>query len=89
MDLPGRGRRDPFHRVRVTPHSRAGVPGQLVVRRIPDLNTEKNKAAGQETLFDTWRFHAFFTTVTAEAMNTATADKPTAGTRSSNKSTPT
>jgi hypothetical protein len=32
------------------------VPGRLVVRRIPDLNTEKNKAAGQETLFDTWRF---------------------------------
>ena len=65
------------------------VPGRLVVRRIPDLNTEKNNAAGQETLFDTWRFHAFFTTVTAEAMNTVTADKPTAGTRSSNRSTPT
>lgn len=51
------------------------VPGRLVVRRIPDLNTDKNKAAGQETLFDTWRFHAFFTTVTAEAMDTVTADK--------------
>ena len=26
-------------------------------------------------MFDIWRFHAFFTTVTAEAMNTVTADK--------------
>ena len=51
------------------------VPGRLVVRRIPDLNTGKNKAAGQETLFDTWRFHAFFTTVTAETMDTVTTDK--------------
>jgi hypothetical protein len=51
------------------------VPGRLVVRRIPDLNTDKNKTAGQETLFDTWRFHAFFTTVPAEVMDTVTADK--------------
>ena len=27
------------------------VPGRLVVRRIPDFNAEKNKAAGQYTLF--------------------------------------
>jgi hypothetical protein len=51
------------------------VPGQLVVRRIPDLNADKNKSVGQETLFDTWRFHAFFTTVDTEAMDTVTADK--------------
>jgi Transposase DDE domain group 1 len=51
------------------------VPGRLVVRRIPDLNAERNKAAGQGTLFDTWRFHAFFTTVPAEVMDTVTADK--------------
>jgi hypothetical protein len=30
------------------------VPGRLVVRRIPDLNTEP----GQGALFDVWRFHA-------------------------------
>lgn len=36
------------------------VTGRLVVRRIPDLNSKSNH--GQETLFDTWRFHAFFTT---------------------------
>ena len=44
------------------------VPGRLVVRRIPDLNTHP----GQPTLFDTWRFHAFFTTST---LDTVTADK--------------
>jgi hypothetical protein len=51
------------------------VPGRLVVRRIPDLNADKNKTAGQETLFDVWRFHAFFTTVDTETMDTVTADK--------------
>lgn len=47
------------------------VPGRLVVRRIPDLNTRP----GQDTLFDTWRFHAFFTTVPVDVMDTVTADK--------------
>ena len=44
------------------------VPGRLVVRRIPDLNPHP----GQDSLFDTWRFHAFFTTTT---LDTVTADK--------------
>jgi len=44
------------------------VPGRLVVRRIPDLNSHH----GQDSLFDTWRFHAFFTTST---LDTVTADK--------------
>jgi hypothetical protein len=44
------------------------VPGRLVVRRIPDLNPDP----GQDSLFDTWRFHAFFTTST---LNTVAADK--------------
>jgi Transposase DDE domain len=51
------------------------VPGRLVVRRIPDLNAEKNKAAGQDTLFDTWRFHAFFTTTDPATLDTVAADK--------------
>ena len=51
------------------------VPGRLVVRRIPDLNAEKNKAAGQGTLFDTWRFHAFFTTTDPDDLDTVAADK--------------
>ena len=51
------------------------MPGRLVVRRIPDLNAEKKKAAGQGTLFDTWRFHAFFTTTDPADLDTVTADK--------------
>jgi len=51
------------------------VPGRLVVRRIPDFNAEKNKAAGQDTLFDVWRFHAFFTTADPAILDTVTADK--------------
>jgi hypothetical protein len=51
------------------------VPGRLVVRRIPDVNAEKKKAAGQHTLFDTWRFHAFFTTTDAAVLDTVAADK--------------
>jgi hypothetical protein len=46
------------------------VAGRLVVRRIPDLNQRID--TGQITLFDAWRFHAFFTTTDAD---TVTADK--------------
>jgi hypothetical protein len=44
------------------------VVGRLVVRRIPDLNIED----GPDTLFNVWRFHAFFTT---SDLDTVTADK--------------
>ncbi|MDQ2709752.1 MAG: IS1380 family transposase, partial [Actinomycetota bacterium] len=50
------------------------VTGRLVVRRIPDANAKK-KAAGQDTLFDTWRFHAFFTTTDPADLDTVAADK--------------
>jgi len=46
------------------------IHGRLVVRRIPELNAQAG--AGQQTLFDTHRFHAFFTT---SALDTVTADK--------------
>jgi hypothetical protein len=49
------------------------VGGRLVVRRIPDLNTASNH--GHETLFDTWRFHAFFTTTDPAVADTVAADK--------------
>jgi hypothetical protein len=49
------------------------VAGRLVVRRIPDLNPKK--ASGQATLFDTWRFHAFFTTTDPDDQDTVAADK--------------
>ncbi|HET7740982.1 MAG TPA: IS1380 family transposase, partial [Mycobacterium sp.] len=51
------------------------VPGRLVVRRIPDHNAEKNRAAGHGTLFDVWRFHAFVTTAPAEQLDTVAADQ--------------
>ena len=53
------------------------VPGRLVVRRIPDLNPAGKQDQG--TLFDTWRFHAFFTTterhVADTVADTVAADK--------------
>jgi hypothetical protein len=49
------------------------VPGRLVVRRVPDLNPKANHAQG--TLFDTWRFHAFFTTTDPDVLDTVAADQ--------------
>ena len=51
------------------------VPGRLIVRRIPDFGAEKHRAAGQDGLFDVWRFHAFFTTTDPVVLDTVTADK--------------
>ena len=51
------------------------VPGRLVVRRIPDFNADKHKANGQDSLFDVWRFHAFFTTADPDLLDTIAADK--------------
>jgi hypothetical protein len=48
------------------------TPGRLVVRRIPDLREHTD---GQGTLFETWRFHAFFTTTDPAVLDTVTADK--------------
>ncbi len=49
------------------------VSGRLVVRRIPDLNPKADD--GQATLFDTWRFHAFFTTTPSTDLDTVAADQ--------------
>jgi hypothetical protein len=49
------------------------MPGRLVVRRIPDLNPKARD--GQGTLFQTWRFHAFFTTTDPTVLDTVAADK--------------
>jgi Transposase DDE domain group 1 len=51
------------------------VPGRLIVRRIPDFQAETHRAAGQDGLFDVWRFHAFFTTTDATLLDTVAADK--------------
>ncbi|MBV6756430.1 IS1380 family transposase [Rhodococcus opacus] len=49
------------------------IPGRLVVRRIPDLRPPKDQSQG--TLFDIWRFHAFFTTTDPNDLDTVAADK--------------
>ncbi|MCQ6273281.1 IS1380 family transposase [Pseudarthrobacter sp. R1] len=49
------------------------ITGRLVVRRIPELN--RKAGDGQETLFETHRHHAFFTTVNTERLDTVAADK--------------
>jgi len=46
------------------------VTERLEVRRIPEANTERNKAAGQVTLSDAWRTHAFFTTTDPGQLDT-------------------
>lgn len=46
------------------------VRGRLVVRRIPDFNRPANP--DQASLFELWRFHAFFTT---SELDTVAADK--------------
>jgi hypothetical protein len=51
------------------------VTGRLVVRRIPDARAAEHAAAGQDTLFDLWRFHAFFTTTDPAVLDTVAADK--------------
>ena len=57
-----------------TSHKKAEqIPGRLIVRRIPELNPKKSD--GQETLFDSWRFHAFFTTTDPDALDTVAADQ--------------
>jgi hypothetical protein len=49
------------------------VPGRLVVRRIPDLNPPADPS--QASLFEVFRFHAFFTTTQTASMDTVAADK--------------
>jgi hypothetical protein len=49
------------------------VPGRLVVRRIPDFNAPANP--DQASLFELWRFHAFFTTSDPDVLDTVAADK--------------
>ena len=50
------------------------LTGRLVIRRVPEKNKQK-LAAGQDTIFDTYRHHGFFTTISPEALDTAAADR--------------
>jgi Transposase DDE domain group 1 len=54
-------------------HPADAVSGRLVVRRIPDLNPRGKH--GQDALFDSWRFHAFFTTTNPDLLDTVAADR--------------
>jgi hypothetical protein len=57
-------------------HVRGGGPALRVLgRRIPDFNAEAHRAGGQDTLFDVWRFHAFFATADQAILDTVAADK--------------
>jgi hypothetical protein len=49
------------------------VPGRLVVRRIPDFNAPADPNQG--SLFELWRFHAFFTTTDPAVLDTVAAGK--------------
>ena len=49
------------------------ITGRLVVRRIPELGPTALR--DEPTLFDTWRFHAFFTTVAADELDTIAIDQ--------------
>ena len=49
------------------------VTGRLIVRRVPELGPKAHR--DQPTLFDTWRFHAFFTTVDHDGLDTVAADQ--------------
>ena len=64
------------------------VPGRLIVRRIPDFQPMQRRAAGQDTLFDLWRFHAFFTTADPDVLVPSLRTRPTVLTPSSSRSTP-
>lgn len=50
------------------------VTGRLIVRRVPEKNAAK-LAAGQDTIFDTYRHHGFFTTISDQTLDTAAADR--------------
>ena len=50
------------------------VTGRLVVRRVPEKNTAK-LAAGQDTIFDVYRHHGFFTTISSQVLDTVAADQ--------------
>ena len=54
-------------------HPADAVSGRLVVRRMPDLNPRGKH--GQDALFDSWRFHAFFTTTNPDLLDTVAADR--------------
>ena len=50
------------------------VTGRLIIRRVPEKNKTK-LAAGQETIFEVYRHHGFFTTIAEGVLDTVAADR--------------
>ena len=74
MDLGRGGRRDRLHHVLLPAHHRTGTRTAGGAPH-PRRQREQKKATGQGTLFDTWRFHAFFTTTDPTVLDTVAADQ--------------
>ena len=72
LDLQGPDRRDPVHRLRL---AEEGRPGPRPAHRPPHPRLNPKTSHGQEALFDTWRFHAFFTTTARADLDTVAADQ--------------
>ena len=70
MGLAGRGRRDRIHRVQLPKGQPSRSRAGWWCAASPTSTTTSGH--GQATLFDIWRFHAFFTTTD---LDTVTADK--------------
>ncbi|MFJ2621098.1 IS1380 family transposase [Glutamicibacter sp. NPDC087344] len=51
------------------------VPGRLVVRRVAQRNETKLAMEGQEPMFQIYRYHAVFSTIPQEWMDTVALDK--------------
>lgn len=74
MGIESRGCRDFVHRVLIPVESPSRARS-LAVRRIPDANSAEREKEGQDGLFGMWRFHALFTTQTAEQITMVAADR--------------
>lgn len=51
------------------------VPGRLVVRRVAERNETKLAMEGQDPMFQIYRYHAVFSTIPQEWMDTVALDK--------------
>ena len=90
VDLPGRGRRDPVHRVRRAAEARTRSRAGSSCAASPTSTPTGRAQQAKGTLFDVWRFHAFFTTTdSGRARHRGRGPAPTGITRLSSRSTPT
>lgn len=74
-------RRGCVHRFNARKRADNRAPDRLLVRRIPDFNTEAHSATGQDAPFHVRSFHAFFISADRAVLYTVAAARPTAITR--------